>query len=131
MTRTMHFWFIGLALAGCADTPTPTTCRPSLTEFCATSSVPCPMTWSAAQDPTSWGGCGGRTSNTLVLESCNNVRVAELWGVDASTDYYYDASTGELLTVSSHLAIRPQDVCVAGAPQTEVCNDPAPRDLCP
>jgi hypothetical protein len=131
MSYMTRFWTIGLVLAGCADTPTQ--CDLSVTEFCASSSLPCPMTLSEAQDPMSWGGCGARTSNNepLVLKNCGDVMVVELWGIDASTNYYYDAATGELVSMASHRAIREQDVCVAGAAQTEVCNDPAPRDLCP
>jgi hypothetical protein len=131
MTRTIHLWVIGLALAGCADTPDAS--PRSISEFCATTSLPCPMTWSAAQDPTAWGGCGGRTTDTnpLLLGTCTNVRVAEMWGVDASTNYSYDASTGALIGVTSHLEIREPDVCVAGACGIEVCRDPAPRNLCP
>jgi len=52
-------------------------------------------------------------------------------GVDASTNYYFDASTGELLTVMSHVLIHRPDACVAGAPTAELCDDLAPRDLCP
>jgi hypothetical protein len=124
----MHLCLV-LALGACADSPS---CPRSVTEFCASSSVPCPTTWSAAQDPASWGGCAGRTADNspLLLESCGDVNVVEMWGVDASTNYYYDASTGQLLTVTSHHAPRDEDTCLGGTPQA-VCDDPAPRQLCP
>jgi hypothetical protein len=92
------------------------------------------MTWTAAQDPASWGGCANRTSDQspILLETCGNVTVAEMWGIDASTNYYYDATTGALLAVHGHQANRPNnDVCVAGEADALVCDDPAPRSLCP
>jgi hypothetical protein len=132
MTRTIHFWLFALALAGCTDTTTEA--PQSIADYCATSSLPCPMTWTAAQDPTSWGGCANRNanSNPLLLGTCARVLVAEMWGVDASTNYYYDASTGQLISMTSHHESgRTEDVCFAGDCPTEACNDPAPRDVCP
>jgi hypothetical protein len=123
-------WILGFALAGCAsDHPT---CSESIPSFCATTSLPCPKTWTAAQDPASWGGCVGRNanSNPLLLKHCQNVDVVEMWGVDASTNYYYESSSGQLVTISSHQVIRAMDRCIAGH-GIEPCDDPAPVDLCP
>lgn len=129
MTR-ISIWILGFALASCTDTTT--TCPQSVAAYCATSSLPCPMTWTAAQDPASWGGCGTRTanSNPLVLKSCANIKVVEMWGVDASTNYTYDASTGELVSLTGHRVLRFEDTCIAGEP-IPTCDDPAPVELCP
>jgi hypothetical protein len=41
-------WILGVALAGCASDQS--TCSQSIASYCANTSLPCPMTWTAAQD---------------------------------------------------------------------------------
>jgi hypothetical protein len=132
MTRTLQICLIGLALAGCTDSTEEST--QSIAQYCATTSLPCPKTWTEAQDPTAWGGCGQRNTNDspILLGRCAHGDVAEMWGIDASTNYYYDAATGALIAITGHQSSGHRaDVCVAGTCPVDACEDAAPRDVCP
>ena len=122
-----------LAFAGCAEGPTTASCERSIAAFCTDTTLPCPLTFAAAQDTASWGGCGDRRAedSPLLIEYCGDVNVVEMWGIDASTNYYYDATSGELLSVTSHKAIRDQDKCIAGVQVSPQCSAQTRHDLCP
>lgn len=123
--------FVVLAVAACAA-DSPTTCPQSISDYCATTSLPCPRSIGQAEDTAAWGGCANRNTNDspLIEYTCGDVTVFEMWGVDASTNYTYDTSSGALIAITGHQAIRAADVCVAGTAPTTGCSL-AERDLCP
>jgi hypothetical protein len=126
----LRFFACILVVTACADLPG--SCPHSLAQTCD-SGLPCPTTWAAAQDPASWGGCNDRTSenNPILLGTCKDVTVAQMWGVDAATNFYYDRTTGALIAITSRRAPSHDETCVAGDEQPAICEDPAPRSLCP
>jgi len=135
----IRFAFVLIALAGCENSDSHSdsvsvTCQESLTAFCGSTSLPCPMTWTLAQDTASWGGCTERNANDnpLIAIECGNVNKVEMWGVDASSNFYYDVASGDLIAVSKYIAPgRIPESCSGGQLDSFACDTPVETNLCP
>lgn len=126
---------LATVLAACAA---PTTaaddaseaCPMTIAAYCDGKTLDCPMTWTAAQQATSWS-CG--TDALVTLTACGSVHIASIAHIDAGEDFYYGPDdqlyrVEEFINTTQH--------CLAGSGialgsnGALACDDPAPRTLC-
>jgi len=68
----------------------------------------------------------------LLSVQCGNVNRIEMWGIDASTNYLYDVTTGRLIAVSSYVSPGQEpESCAAGQIDSLACDHWVATDLCP
>jgi hypothetical protein len=116
-----------VALVGALLTACSNACPQSIEDYCERHVRECPLTWKAAQQPSSWGvDCKGPSH--IILTSCRDGYIARIAGVDSGTTYYYDA-TGALFRIDDYVAPTASDSCIAGTSNSPpTCNDNA-RDV--
>lgn len=83
------------------------------------------MTWTDAQNPSSWG-----CVRIVTLSSCSNVNIATVAGVDTGTEFYYDPASGALYRIEDYSAnFGGSQSCAAGSGRIETCDDPNAQHL--
>ncbi len=108
-----------LGLSSCGGGGGGDTCPLSIDAYCQKIGG-CPMTWTEAQDATSWKGpCPG----SVILSRCPYVDTATLPNFDVGIVFEYDATTGALFRVES---VGQNDGCYGGSGVFETCNDVTP-----